>query len=225
HSPRSCCPDNPDALQQSAGLPVISGKVISSPEALCGKLFSPQEAHEQLLWAQLDSPPNGTLVITKRWALDLPLQDKQGVILDVLQISQDSLLTLHGFVLGGEDLEDDSTLLRELGAKLKGYYKQTALTLKQTLINLSGCTGKVGITTKITYLCHNKAVSLYDSSSKIHYPRKHYLTTQTVRDLEKALLKYYAVCVPTQFTSETFHKYQWIVNFVKNVINRALHEK
>ncbi|XP_017453162.1 schlafen family member 2 [Rattus norvegicus] len=173
--------------RQMDGPAFISGKVISSPEALCGKLFSPQEAHEQLLLAQLGSLCEETLVITKRWALDLPLQDKQGVILDVLQISQDSLLTLHGFVLGGEDLEDDSTFLRELGAELKGYYKQTALTLKQTLINLSGCTGKVGITTKITYLCHNKAVSLYDSSSKIHYPTKYYLTAKTVTDLEKAL--------------------------------------
>ncbi|XP_032770118.1 schlafen family member 12-like [Rattus rattus] len=198
HSPLSCCPsDNPDALQQSARLPAISGKVIGSPEALCGKLVSPQEAHEQLLWAQLDSLPNGTLVVTKRWALDLPLQDKHGVILDTLRISQDSLLTLHGFVLGGEDLEDDSTLLRELGAELKGYYRQTALTLKQTLINLSGCTGKVGILTKITYLCLNKAVSLYDSSSKIHYPTKYYLTTKTVRDLEKALLKYCVIRVTT----------------------------
>ncbi|EDM05467.1 schlafen 3, isoform CRA_b [Rattus norvegicus] len=187
HSPRSCCPDNPDALQQSAGLPVISGKVISSPEALCGKLFSTQEAHEQLLWAQLDSLPKGTLVVTKRWALDLPLQDKHGVILDTLHIPQDSLLTLHGFVLGGEDLEDDSTLLRELGAELKGYYKQTAVTLKQTLANHGSYTEKIGIAIKITYLGHNKAVSLYDSSSKIHYPTKYYLTTETAKNLEKAL--------------------------------------
>lgn len=129
----------------------------------------------------------GTLVVTKRWPLDLPLQDKQGVILDVLQISQDSLLTLHGFVLGDEDLEDDSTLLRELGAELKGYYKQTAITLKQTLANHGSYTEKIGIERKITYLGHNKAVSLYDSSLKIYYPTNYYLTTKTAMDLEKAL--------------------------------------
>uniref|UniRef100_A0A0G2K4S0 Schlafen family member 4 like 1 n=1 Tax=Rattus norvegicus TaxID=10116 RepID=A0A0G2K4S0_RAT len=173
--------------RQMDGPALISGKVISSPEALCGKLFSTQEAHEQLLWAQLDSLPKGTLVVTKRWALDLPLQDKHGVILDTLHIPQDSLLTLHGFVLGGEDLEDDSTLLRELGAELKGYYKQTAVTLKQTLANHGSYTEKIGIAIKITYLGHNKAVSLYDSSSKIHYPTKYYLTTETAKNLEKAL--------------------------------------
>ncbi|XP_052050426.1 ribonuclease SLFN12-like isoform X2 [Apodemus sylvaticus] len=185
--PHSCFPyDDPDAPQHSAPLPVISGKVIRSPEALCMKPFLPHEGYEQFLLTELCSLPKGTLVISKSWALDLGLQEKQGVICDVLHGSQDSLLTLHGFVCGDEDLEVNSALLRKLGAELKGYYKQIALTLKQTLVNQGGYTGKIGIVTKITYLGH-KAVCLYDSSSKIRYPRKYYLTTKTVKDLEKAL--------------------------------------
>ncbi|XP_052050432.1 schlafen family member 12-like [Apodemus sylvaticus] len=165
---------------------VISGKVIRSPEALCMKPFLPHEGYEQFLLTELCSLPKGTLVISKSWALDLGLQEKQGVICDVLHGSQDSLLTLHGFVRGEEDLEVNSALLRKLGAELKGYYKQIALTLKQTLVNQGGYAGKIGIGIKITYLGH-KVVCLYDSSSEIRYPRKYYLTTKTVRDLEKAL--------------------------------------
>ncbi|XP_028639801.1 schlafen family member 12-like, partial [Grammomys surdaster] len=188
HGPHSCFPcGNPDAPQQSALLPVISGKVICSSEALCIKLFSPHEGYEQLLQKELNSPCKGTLVVSKSWVLDLGLQEKQEVILDVLHISQDSLLTLHGFVRGDEDLEDNSTLLSELGAELIiNYYKQTALTLKQTLVNRGGYTGKIGIIVKITYLGH-KAVCLYDSSSEIRYPRNYYLTSKAVRDVEKAL--------------------------------------
>ncbi|XP_028615299.1 schlafen family member 12-like isoform X1 [Grammomys surdaster] len=189
HGPHSCFPDdNPDAPQQSALLPVIPGKVICSSEALYKKLFSTHEGYEQLLQKELNSLCKGTLVISKSWALDLGLQKKQEVILDVLHISQDSLLTLHGFVRGDEDLEDNSTLLSELGAELKGCYKQTALTLKQTLVNRGGYTGKIGIIVKITYLGH-KAVCLYDSSSEIRYPRNYYLTSKAVRDIEKALAK------------------------------------
>ncbi|XP_034362461.2 schlafen family member 2-like [Arvicanthis niloticus] len=186
HSPHGCFPyDTPDGAQQGALLPVTSGKVICSSEALCMNLFSPHEGYEQLLWTELNSLCKGKLVISKSWALDLGLQEKQEVILDVLHISQDSLLTLHGFVRGDEDLEDD-TLLKELGSKLKGYYKQTALILKQTLVNHGGYTGKIGIIVKITYLGH-KAMCLYDSSSKLYYPEKYYLTTKAVRGLEKAL--------------------------------------
>lgn len=165
---------------------VISGKVICSPEALCKIPFSLHEGYEQLLRAELGSLRKGILVVSKSWALDLGLQEKQEVILDALHISQGSLLTLHSFVRGDEDLEDNRTLLSKLSAQLKGYYKQTALTLKQTLVNHGGYTEKIGIIVKITYLGH-KAICLYDSSLKIHYPVNYYLTTKTVRDLEKAL--------------------------------------
>ncbi|XP_052050430.1 ribonuclease SLFN12-like isoform X2 [Apodemus sylvaticus] len=180
---------------------VISGKVIRSPEALCMKPFLPHEGYEQFLLTELHSLPKGTLVISKSWALDLGLQEKQGVICDVLHGSQDSLLTLHGFVWGDEDLEVNSALLRELGAELKGYYKQIALTLKQTLVNQGGYTGKIGIGIKITYVGH-KVVCLYDSSSEIRYPRKYYLTTKTVKDLEKALAEILGGHESLQLTQE-----------------------
>ncbi|OBS57054.1 hypothetical protein A6R68_11821, partial [Neotoma lepida] len=163
--------------------PVVSRKVTCSPEVLCMELFSEHERYKQLLRTELSSLHQGTLVIIKIWTLSLGLQEKQTVILDVLHISQDSLLTLHSFVRGYEELEGDSTVLRELGAKLKNYCKRTALTIKQMLVNLGGYTGKTGIAIKITYLGH-RAVSLYDSDSIISYPRKYYLTTKT---LEKTL--------------------------------------
>nr|XP_021501604.1 schlafen family member 12-like [Meriones unguiculatus] len=187
--------DNPDATRQSAQFPVGSGRMICSPAALSTQRFSQQQRCEELLQTEGDSLPKGRLLIHESWVLDLGLQEEQEVIISyVLHISQDGLLTLHSFVCGDEELEDDRTVLRELGSKLKGYCKQTALTLKQTLVNVGGYTGKIGIVIKITYLGH-KAVSLYDSSSQIHYPISYYLTNQTVVDLEKALANVYHSCM------------------------------
>ncbi|XP_075847475.1 schlafen family member 2-like isoform X2 [Microtus pennsylvanicus] len=189
--PRLCswfATDIPEAQQQSACLPVLARKVPCSPEDLRMELCSEHERYKQLLQTELGSLRQGTLIISESLALSLGLQKKQEVILDVLHISQDSLLTLHSFVQGEEELEGDSSVLRDLGTKLKNDCKQTALTLKQKLVNLGSYTGKIGVVIKITYLGH-RAVSLYDSSSIISYPREYYLTTKTVRDLEKALVK------------------------------------
>ncbi|XP_059126669.1 schlafen family member 2-like [Peromyscus eremicus] len=166
--------------------PVVSKKVTCSPEALFMEFFSEHERYGKLLHTEVGSLRQGTLVISKSWALGIDLPEKQEVILDVLHISQDSLLTLHSFVRGDEEIEGDSAVLTDLGAKLKNYCKQTALTLKQMLVNLGGYTGNIGFAIKITYLGH-RAVSLYDSSSIISYPRNYYLTTKTARDLVKAL--------------------------------------
>lgn len=144
--------------------------------------FSEFERYEQLLWTELGSLRQGKLVIPKNWTLSPGLQEKKEVILDVLHISQDRFLTLHSFLLGDGELKDDSTVLR-----LKKYCNQTALTLKQVLINYGGYTGKIGVVIKIMYLGH-KAVCLYDSSSIIRYPRNYHLTTKTVKDLEKTLV-------------------------------------
>lgn len=67
---------------------VMPGKVICSPEALCMKPFSQHEGYEQLVRTELGSLRKGTLVVSKSWALDLGLQEKQEVIWDVLHISQ-----------------------------------------------------------------------------------------------------------------------------------------
>ncbi|XP_051014096.1 ribonuclease SLFN12-like [Acomys russatus] len=168
---------------------VVSGMEISSLGALCTEPFSQNEKCERLLLTELGSLPERRLVISKSWPRHLGLQEKPEVIWDVLHISPDGLLTLHIFVQGDEQLEDDSTALEELGAKLKSYCKETALTLRQTLVNLGGYTGKIGIVIKITYL-GRKAVPLYDSSSEIHYPTNYYLTSDTITDLKKLLLKF-----------------------------------
>ncbi|KAK7829972.1 hypothetical protein U0070_003427, partial [Myodes glareolus] len=178
--------DIPEAQQQNALLPVLSRKVPCPPEGLRMELCSEHERYGQFLQTELGSLCQGRLIISKSWTLSLGLQRKQEVILDVLHFSQNSLLTLHSFVHGEEELEGDSSVLRDLGTKIKNDCKQTALTLKQKLVNLGGFTGKIGIAIKITYLGH-RAVSLYDSSSIISYPRKYRLTTKTVRDLEKSL--------------------------------------
>ncbi|XP_049989121.1 ribonuclease SLFN12-like isoform X2 [Alexandromys fortis] len=173
---------------QMEATPVLSREVTCSPEDLRMEPWSEHKRYEQLLQTELASLRQGTLIISESLALSLGLQKKQEVILDVLHISQDSLLTLHSFVRGEGELEGDSSVLRDLGTKLKNDCKQTALTLKQKLVNLGGYTGKIGVAIKITYLGHS-AVSLYDSSSRIHYPREYYLTTKTVRVLEKALIE------------------------------------
>ncbi|XP_021033145.1 schlafen family member 12-like [Mus caroli] len=204
----------------------MPGKLIRSPEALCMKPFSLHEGYEHLVRTELGSLRKGTLVISKSWALNLGLQEKQEVIWDVLHISQGGLLTLYVFVQGDENLEGNSSLLGELGAELKGYYKQIALTLKQTLLNHCGYTAKIGIIVKITYLGH-KTMSLYDSSAKIRYPQKYYLTTKAVKDLEIALAEILGSCesfysLPRRnwdsFMSAFLNVGSYIVSVLRNVL-------
>uniref|UniRef100_A0A8C5LMK9 Schlafen AlbA-2 domain-containing protein n=1 Tax=Jaculus jaculus TaxID=51337 RepID=A0A8C5LMK9_JACJA len=168
--------------------PVPSGMVTCIPEALCKELFLQHEGLQQLIQKEMDSADEGTLLFSKSWSLDLGLQENQEVICDVLLICPRKLPTLYSIVRVGEEGEGNLTALEEPGDKLQDYVKQITLTLKYTLVNLGGYTGKLGIVMKVLYLSH-KATSPYDSSSKIYYPVSYYVTTEMRRSLLTALLK------------------------------------
>ncbi|XP_014646110.1 PREDICTED: LOW QUALITY PROTEIN: schlafen family member 12-like [Ceratotherium simum simum] len=180
---------------------VPSEKTTCVPEAFYKKLRSQHKRLAQLIREEVGSDGQGTLIFSRSWSLDLGLQENEDVICDALLISQDRPPVLY-------------TFLRVPDKKSKGYSRQTALTLKQNLAKLGRYPGKVCIMIKIFYLSEESppltegnASLLYDSSCRVCYPKSYNrVTTQTVKDLKKALfiLLKRLGSLSNQFASEIF---------------------
>lgn len=105
----------------------------------------------------------GILILSRSWAVDLNLQEKQGVICDALLVTQNSPPVLY-------------TILREQDADGQLYCTRTAFTLKQKLVNMGGYSGKLCVMTKVLHLSpENNAESFEGSASLIKYPESYYL--------------------------------------------------
>uniref|UniRef100_A0A8C5ZWM1 Schlafen GTPase-like domain-containing protein n=1 Tax=Marmota marmota marmota TaxID=9994 RepID=A0A8C5ZWM1_MARMA len=148
------------------------------PEALCRELFSQEEALEQLVQKETGSIGQGILIFSRSWSVDLHLPKNEEVICDALLISKDNPPVLYTFLRMEEELENGSTLHRELDEKIKGYSSQTARSLKQMLAKLGNYTEKICIMTKIFCLSpKGKIIAFYDSSEKAFYPASYYVKT------------------------------------------------
>ena len=93
-----------------------------TPESLQKELFSQNEGLEELINRQIDPSSQGILILSTSWAVDLNLEEKQGVICDALLIAQNRPPILYT-ILRGQDAEGQS------------YCTRTAFTLKQKLVN------------------------------------------------------------------------------------------
>uniref|UniRef100_A0A8C9A855 Schlafen family member 13 n=1 Tax=Prolemur simus TaxID=1328070 RepID=A0A8C9A855_PROSS len=163
-------------LQQHL-FPVASDHLRYTPESLWKELSSEHEGLEELINRQMHPFSQGILIFSRSWAVDLNLQEKEGVICEALLIAQNSPPILY-------------TILGEQEAGWEEYCTHTALTLKQKLVNTGGYTGKVCVMPKV--LCLSPASSaecLGGAISPIHYPRSYSLAdTQQVEALLQALV-------------------------------------
>ncbi|XP_047614681.1 schlafen family member 11 [Phacochoerus africanus] len=149
-------------LQQRL-FPVSPGCLKYTPESLWKELFSQNEGLEELINKEILPFSQGILIFSRSWAVDLSLEEKQGVICDALLITQNSPPILY-------------TILREQDAGEQSYSIHTAFTLKQKLVNLGGYTGYLCVMTKVLHLSpESNTESLEDSGSQIDYPRSYYL--------------------------------------------------
>ncbi|KAM4824509.1 ribonuclease SLFN12-like [Urocitellus parryii] len=189
--------------------PVLTEKMRCVPEALCRELFSQEEALEQLVQKETGSAGQGILIFSRSWSVDLHLPKNEEVICDVLLISKDNPPVLYTFLRMDEELENGSTLHRELDEKIKGYSSQTAQSLKQMLVKLGNYTEKICIMTKIFCLSpKGKIIAFYDSSEKAFYPASYYVATfETMVDQLKALFMVLKKLrsVSEQWASEIFN--------------------
>lgn len=148
-----------------------------TPESLWRELCSQHERLENLISQQMCSFSCGLLIFSRSWAVDLNLEEKQGVICDALLIAENSPPTLYT-ILGEQD---------ELG---QDYCTRTAFTLKQKLVNTGGYTGRVCVMTKVLCLSSQNNIETNGNSvSLIDYPRSYNLANiQEMEDLLQALV-------------------------------------
>lgn len=119
----------------------------------------------------------GILILSRSWAVDLDLQEKQEVICDALLIALNSPPILY-------------TIIRDEDAEGQAYCTQTAFALKQKLVNMGGYTGKVCVMTRVLYLSPtSKAETTETSGCLVDYPLSYYLrNTQQMEALLQALV-------------------------------------
>ncbi|KAM4824512.1 ribonuclease SLFN12-like [Urocitellus parryii] len=173
------------------------------------ELFSQEEALEQLVRKETGSAGQGILIFSRSWSVDLHLPKNEEVICDALLISKDNPPVQYTFLRMEEELENGSTLHRELDEKIKGYSSQTARSLKQMLVKLGNYTEKICIMTKIFCLSpKGKIIAFYDSSEKAFYPASYYVAAfETMVDQLKALFMVLKKLgsVSEQWASEIFN--------------------
>uniref|UniRef100_A0A8C5P3A3 Schlafen family member 13 n=1 Tax=Jaculus jaculus TaxID=51337 RepID=A0A8C5P3A3_JACJA len=163
-------------LQQHL-FPVSQGCLIYTPKPLWEELSSQHEGLRDLLEEQMRPCSCGVLILSRSWAVDLDLEEKQEVICDALLIAQNSPPTLFT-VLGEQDGRDQY------------YCTRTAFTLKQKLVNMGGYPGKIRVTTRILYLSPKSSAQAQQTSRcPIDYPSSYNLAdTQQMEALLQALV-------------------------------------
>lgn len=157
--------------------PVSPGCLKYTPGSLWKELCSENKGLEDLLSQQMHSVPCGLLILSRSWAVDLNLEERQGVICDALLIAEDSPPILY-------------TILGQQEEGAQDYCTRTAFTLKQKLVNTGGYTGRVCVMTKVLCLESQSSVETSEgSASPICYPRSYNLAnTQEMEALLQALV-------------------------------------
>lgn len=158
------CPVSPDHLKYT-------------PESLWSELCFEHERLEDLVKQQIRSFSCGLLILSRSWAVDLNLEEKQEVICDALLIAQNSPPILY-------------TILGEQDEQGQDYCTSTAFTLKQKLVNTGGYTGRVCVMTKVLCLSSQNNIETNGGSvSPINYPSSYNLANiQEMQDLLQALV-------------------------------------
>ncbi|XP_028719449.1 schlafen family member 13-like [Peromyscus leucopus] len=156
---------------------VLPGHLTYTPKTLWRELCSEHERLKNLISQEMGSVPCGLLIVSRSWAVDLDLEEKQGVICDALLIAENSSPTLY-------------TILEEQDEWGKDYCTHTAFTLKQKLVNTGGYTGRVCVMTKVLCLSSKSNVETSKwSASPLDYPCSYKLAnTQEMEALLQALV-------------------------------------
>ncbi|XP_003797276.1 schlafen family member 11 [Otolemur garnettii] len=183
HGPPLCRPVySKKGLEHKADLqqrlfPVPSDHLRYTPESLWQELVSEHEGLEELIHRQMRPFSQGILIFSRSWAVDLNLQEKEGVLCDALLIAQNSPPILY-------------TILGEQETGGQDYCTSTVFTLKQKLVNLGGYTGKLCVMAKVLRLrAESNTDSLGGEVSLIDYPRSYsFLGTQQAEALLQALV-------------------------------------
>ncbi|XP_078278510.1 schlafen family member 13-like [Rhinoraja longicauda] len=108
------------------------------PETFCEKLFHGHPGLESLLPGMKPGRRKGILIFSRSWAVDINLPGHQGVICDALLLATGGAPLLY-------------TIVREENEAITEYSRNTAMTIKQKLVNVGGYAGKLCVIPKILH--------------------------------------------------------------------------
>ncbi|XP_053426058.1 schlafen family member 5 [Nycticebus coucang] len=178
HSRTVCCHKNLKRLQeqQKHYFPVLSDRVVYTPENLYKELFSQHQGLRELINAEMRSVSQGVLIFSRSWAVDLGLPENPGVICEALLISQNNTPIFY-------------SIFSHWNMACKGYSMIVAQTLKQRLVNRGGYTGRLCIT-PLVFLLHpdRNTQPLYGSDLQIYPESYNLMTTEDVETLLRSLV-------------------------------------
>ncbi|XP_040605238.1 schlafen family member 11 isoform X1 [Mesocricetus auratus] len=182
NSPPCCRPVySKKGLEHKADLqkhlfPVSPGCLTYTPGSLWGELEKNKKLKD-LISQQMHSVHCGLLILSRSWAVDLDLEEKQGVICDALLIAEQSSPILY-------------TILEQQDEGGQDYCTRTAFALKQKLVNTGGYTGRVCVMTKVLCLSSkSNGDTSGESAPSIDYPPSYNLAnTQEMETLLQALV-------------------------------------
>ncbi|XP_078278485.1 schlafen family member 11-like [Rhinoraja longicauda] len=108
------------------------------PETFWKELFHGHPGLESLLPGMKPGGRKGILIFSRSWAVDIDLPGHQGVICDALLLATGGAPLLY-------------TIVREENEAITKYSRNTAMTIKQKLVNVGGYAGKLCIIPKILH--------------------------------------------------------------------------
>ncbi|XP_051891112.1 schlafen family member 13-like [Pristis pectinata] len=149
------------------------------PETICEELFKDHPGLENLLPEMKPEGRQGILIFSRSWAVDIDLPRNQGVICDALLLAAGEFPLFY-------------TIARE-GEAVTEYSRNTAMSIKQKMVNLGGYAGKLCIIPKILY--YMDADSNKDSQwqtvteLQVLYPPSYkHLTEDNITEMQKAVI-------------------------------------
>uniref|UniRef100_H0XKX1 Schlafen family member 5 n=1 Tax=Otolemur garnettii TaxID=30611 RepID=H0XKX1_OTOGA len=178
HSRAVCSHKNLERLKerQKRYFPVLSDRVVYTPENLYKELFSQHKGLRELINSEIRAVSHGVLIFSHSWAVDLGLQENKGVICEALLISQNNTPILY-------------SIFSQWNVGCKGYSMVVAQTLKQRLVNTGGYTGRLCVT-PLVFLLHpdGKTQTHYGSDLQIYPESYNLMTTEDMETLLRSLV-------------------------------------
>ncbi|KAM6174611.1 LOW QUALITY PROTEIN: schlafen family member 5 [Erethizon dorsatum] len=164
--------------QQKSYFPVLSDRILYTPESIYKELFSQHRELRELKNMKMHSVSQGVLIFffSRSWAMDLGPPENQGVICDALLISQNNTCILY-------------CIFSQWDTGCKGYSMMVACSLKERLVNTGGYTERLCIIPLVCVLNLDRTQNTPFSSEVQIYPEPYYLTTmQHMEALLKSLV-------------------------------------
>ncbi|KAL8198773.1 UNVERIFIED_CONTAM: hypothetical protein K2H54_023726 [Gekko kuhli] len=143
------------------------------PQPLCDKLFLEYPGLKALLAREIEPPVQGTLMLSRSWAMDIGLPKNRAIVCDAL------LMVVGCYPVLCTVVENPTSDVYE-------HSRSTARLLKQKLANVGGYSQKICVIPKVLYLQPTNGQDARDQ--RLKYPEAYRLRQKHLPNLQKALV-------------------------------------